>query len=63
MFSNFARAHDLHGIQFGLLIAAEILSAMGFLFVVLKLLDEPVRDWLTRKWRSRRMACAALKET
>jgi peptidoglycan/LPS O-acetylase OafA/YrhL len=54
VFSNFARAHDLHGIQFWLLIAAEFSSAIGFSFVVMKCFDEPVRDWLGRKWRSRR---------
>jgi peptidoglycan/LPS O-acetylase OafA/YrhL len=54
LFSKFARANDLHGSGFSLLILAEILSAIGFSFVVMKFFDEPVRDWLRRKWRSRR---------
>ena len=51
-FSNFARAHELHGTGFWLLIAAEILGAMGLSFLLLKFFDEPVRAWLTQKWRT-----------
>ena len=59
VFSNFARAHDLHGTQFWLLIAAEILCAICFSLVVIKLFDEPVRDWLGRKWRSWRQSAVS----
>jgi peptidoglycan/LPS O-acetylase OafA/YrhL len=50
-FSHFARANDLHGLRFWLLIAAEMLIAIGLSLVMMKLFDEPVRGWLTRKWR------------
>jgi peptidoglycan/LPS O-acetylase OafA/YrhL len=52
LFSNFVRSHSLHGIQFWLLIAVEMLSAAGFSFAMLKFFDEPLRLWLSRKWRA-----------
>jgi peptidoglycan/LPS O-acetylase OafA/YrhL len=54
VFSNFVRSHSLHGIQFWLLIAVEMLSAAAFSFAVLKFFDEPLRAWLSRKWRALR---------
>jgi peptidoglycan/LPS O-acetylase OafA/YrhL len=51
-FSHFARAHDLHGFRFCLLIAAEMLTAIGLSLLVMKFFHEPVRAWLTRRWRS-----------
>jgi hypothetical protein len=59
VFSNFARSHALHGTQFWLFIAVEMLSAIGFSLVVMKLFDEPMRDRLTRMWRSRRQPVTA----
>ena len=52
VFSNFARSHALHGAKFWLFIAIEMLGVIGFSLVVMKVLDEPVRAWLTRKWRA-----------
>ena len=54
IFGSFARAHDIHSIGIILLSAAELLSAVGLSLLILKFYDEPVRAWLTRRWRSLR---------
>jgi peptidoglycan/LPS O-acetylase OafA/YrhL len=52
-FSHFARVNDLHGWRFWLLVAAEMLTAIGASLVMMKV-DERVRAWLTQKWSLRR---------
>jgi peptidoglycan/LPS O-acetylase OafA/YrhL len=46
MFSTFIRSHDLKGVEFGAAITIEMISAVGFAFVAMKLFDEPIRAWL-----------------
>jgi peptidoglycan/LPS O-acetylase OafA/YrhL len=46
LFSTFIRSFDLRGVAFGAAIAIEMISAVGFAFVAMKLFDEPVRAWL-----------------
>lgn len=49
-FSHTARALNLRGIEFWLLIAAEMSTAIGVSILAMKFFDEPVRAWLTRKF-------------
>jgi peptidoglycan/LPS O-acetylase OafA/YrhL len=62
VFSNYARAHALHGFQFWLLFVVEIVCAIGFSIVMMKFFDEPFRSWLSWKWRSWRQM-GATEET
>ena len=52
IFIRFEHVNDLHGFKLALVLAIEMLTAIGFSLVTMLFFDEPVRAWLTRKWRS-----------
>jgi peptidoglycan/LPS O-acetylase OafA/YrhL len=54
IFIRFEHVNELHGFKLGLVLAVEMLTAIGFSLVMMLFFDEPVREWLTRKWRSLR---------
>jgi peptidoglycan/LPS O-acetylase OafA/YrhL len=54
IFIRFEHVNALHGFKLGLVLTVEMLTAIGFSLVVMLFFDEPVRAWLTQKWRSLR---------
>lgn len=60
IFVRLARSQTFHGLQLWLLIAVAIFCTIGFSIVILKILDEPVREWLSSKWRSWRQVSRTL---
>jgi peptidoglycan/LPS O-acetylase OafA/YrhL len=52
LFSTFIRSHDLRGVEFGAATAIEMISAIGFAFVAMKFLDEPIRAWLVGRQKA-----------
>jgi peptidoglycan/LPS O-acetylase OafA/YrhL len=53
-FSFFARYHGAEGLYLWGIVIIEVLTAIAISFVILKLYDEPVRAWLSRKQRARK---------
>jgi peptidoglycan/LPS O-acetylase OafA/YrhL len=51
LFIRFEHVNALAGIQLAAVLAVEILSAIGFALVTMLFFDEPLRAWLSRKWR------------
>jgi peptidoglycan/LPS O-acetylase OafA/YrhL len=52
IFSNLARSHKFEGGRLVLLIGIEVLFAIGVAYLIMIVVDEPVRSWLDRKRRS-----------
>jgi peptidoglycan/LPS O-acetylase OafA/YrhL len=49
VFSNLIRSHDLHGAALGAAIVLELVAAVLIAYASMRLFDEPVRGWLSRK--------------
>jgi peptidoglycan/LPS O-acetylase OafA/YrhL len=51
LFIKYEHANSLQGVQLWAVLTIEILTAIVFSLVVMIYFDEPVRAWLTRKWK------------
>jgi peptidoglycan/LPS O-acetylase OafA/YrhL len=51
VFIRFKHANALSGFQLWLVLAVEILTAIGFSIAMMLFFDEPVRAWLSKKWQ------------
>jgi peptidoglycan/LPS O-acetylase OafA/YrhL len=54
VFIKYEHANSLEGAPLWLVLTAEILTTMVFAIAMMLLYDEPLRAWLSEKWRARR---------
>jgi peptidoglycan/LPS O-acetylase OafA/YrhL len=52
LFSHFARVLGVRSDQVWILVSVEMICAVVFATVAMRVFDEPVRAWLTMRWRS-----------
>jgi peptidoglycan/LPS O-acetylase OafA/YrhL len=52
LFSHLARVLALRSDQVWIMVGLEIICAVVFATITMKIFDEPVRAWLTKQWRS-----------
>ena len=52
LFSHLARVLAIKSDQIWILVSIEMICAVLFAIIAMKVFDEPVRAWLTMQWRS-----------
>jgi peptidoglycan/LPS O-acetylase OafA/YrhL len=52
LFSHLARVLDIRSDQVWIMVSLEMICAVVFATIAMKVFDEPVRAWLTMRWRS-----------